>query len=67
MANQLDAIGDSKDRLPEIIDARQVAELCGRRSPEWAYRKLADPGFPLRSTDAPALETQRGSGGAGIS
>jgi predicted DNA-binding transcriptional regulator AlpA len=30
----------------EMIDALQAAVLCGRRSAEWTYGKLAEPNFP---------------------
>jgi|GEM_PF-1216168 len=58
MANQIDATGDAKKSLPEFINADQVAELCGKKTPGFTHMKIRDD----RSFPKP-LNGRTGAGG----
>jgi len=58
MANQLDAIGNDAASLPDLIDAAQVAALCGRKTPGFTHMKIRDD----RSFPRP-LNGRTGAGG----
>jgi hypothetical protein len=47
MATHLEAVDAAQDKLPKLIDSKEVGAICGNRSFGWpSYKLTTDPSFP---------------------